>query len=349
MTVSSTENRIEYDGNGVTTDFAFPYRFLADADLKVYVDDVLLTLTTDYTVTGEGEDAGGTVSIIVPPPTGTDNVVILRDPAAVQELDLVENDPLPAEDLESALDLLTMLHQRQTDRLDRAVVLSDSDTGSSLVVPSLNDRINNLLGFDADGDLVAVVPADIDPVLVTPFIQTLLDDVDADEAQSTLGLPGLYALLNSPTFTGTPSAPTPATSDDSTKIATTEFVKDYAPAGTYTPTLTNGTNVDASTPYAWSYARVGGTLILGIALSVDATTANSVAVLTATLPPGFMSGNFTSDRQAGGSVQDMGFAGSVGGSGAVHSNNAAQTITLRLFPVVNTAREWRGSAVITLI
>ena len=34
-----------------------------------------------------------------------------------------------------------------------------------------------------------------------------------------------YALLASPTFTGTPAAPTPATSDNTTKIATTAFVK----------------------------------------------------------------------------------------------------------------------------
>lgn len=36
------------------------------------------------------------------------------------------------------------------------------------------------------------------------------------------------ANLASPTFTGTPSAPTPATSDNTTKIATTAFVKAQA-------------------------------------------------------------------------------------------------------------------------
>lgn len=36
----------------------------------------------------------------------------------------------------------------------------------------------------------------------------------------------LKAPIASPTFTGSPAAPTPATSDNSTKIATTEFVKD---------------------------------------------------------------------------------------------------------------------------
>ena len=35
-----------------------------------------------------------------------------------------------------------------------------------------------------------------------------------------------YAPLASPTFTGTPTAPTPAADDDSTKIATTAYVQD---------------------------------------------------------------------------------------------------------------------------
>jgi hypothetical protein len=35
-----------------------------------------------------------------------------------------------------------------------------------------------------------------------------------------------YAPTNSPAFTGTPSAPTPNEGDDSTKLATTEFVMD---------------------------------------------------------------------------------------------------------------------------
>jgi len=49
-----------------------------------------------------------------------------------------------------------------------------------------------------------------------------------------------YAPLNSPAFTGTPTAPTPAINDNSTEIATTAYVQNnlanYAPI--YSPTLT---------------------------------------------------------------------------------------------------------------
>lgn len=52
--------------------------------------------------------------------------------------------------------------------------------------------------------------------------------LDADLLDGQQG--SYYAPINSPTFTGTPAAPTPSTSDDSTKIATTAFVQDVVAA-----------------------------------------------------------------------------------------------------------------------
>lgn len=159
MTVASTENREVYNGNGVTVAFAFAHKFFANADLKVYVGNVLLTLTTDYTVSGAGDEAGGTVTFLVAPPAGTGNVVILRDPAATQERDFVENDPLPVEEVENALDLLTMLIQRLKELQGRSLTLADSDADASLRLPVLADRADKVLGFDSLGDLITVLPA----------------------------------------------------------------------------------------------------------------------------------------------------------------------------------------------
>lgn len=52
---------------------------------------------------------------------------------------------------------------------------------------------------------------------VTSSIQTQLDTLDTDKAD-----------LASPALTGTPTAPTPTAGDDSTQIATTEFVQSEA-------------------------------------------------------------------------------------------------------------------------
>lgn len=67
-----------------------------------------------------------------------------------------------------------------------------------------------------------------------------------------------FAPINSPVFTGAPQAPTPATNDNSAKLATTAFVTSklgsFAPLDspdfTGTPTAPTGTSGDASTQVA---------------------------------------------------------------------------------------------------
>lgn len=135
MTLSSTINRVSYSGNSSTTAFSFPYYFLKSADLVVISKvvstgvETLKVLTTDYTVTGAGVAAGGTVTMLVAPPTGT-KLTIFRSPSIIQEVDLVENDELPAESVEGALDLGQMVAQRISDRVDRAVRLTDGFAGT---------------------------------------------------------------------------------------------------------------------------------------------------------------------------------------------------------------------------
>lgn len=161
MTISSTTNRVSFAGNSSTTVFSFPYYFLANADLVVISKndttgvETTKTITTDYTVTGAGVPAGGSVTMLSAPATGT-TLVIYRDPAKVQDLDLVENDPMPAEEIEERLDKLTMIVQRLQDQIDRAITLTNgySGTFTNLKLPALIEaskllRINSgATGFD---------------------------------------------------------------------------------------------------------------------------------------------------------------------------------------------------------
>lgn len=136
MTVSSTTSRVSYSTNGSTTLFQFPYYFLEDEDLEVVLKnnstgaETILVLTTNYTVTGAGNAAGGSITTLSTYASGY-TLSIFRNPQVVQETDLEENDSLPAESLEKALDKLTMIAQRHDDLLERSVTLSDGTAAGS--------------------------------------------------------------------------------------------------------------------------------------------------------------------------------------------------------------------------
>lgn len=135
MTVSSTTSRNEYNGNAATTSFAYTFRILDEDHIAVYVDDVLQTITTDYTVTDVGVSGGGDIEFVAAPATGTANVIFLRSVPLTQETDYVENDPFPAESHEDALDKLTMITQQQQEQLDRALTFLPTSPVSSVTMP----------------------------------------------------------------------------------------------------------------------------------------------------------------------------------------------------------------------
>lgn len=88
----------------------------------------------------------------------------------------------------------------------------------------VNNSLSLALGINNEGDIAANIAL----LSAQSNIANLQIQVDALTVSTTNDLTtGLSskAPINSPTFTGTPAAPTPNTSDNSTKLATTAFVK----------------------------------------------------------------------------------------------------------------------------
>jgi hypothetical protein len=75
-----------------------------------------------------------------------------------------------------------------------------------------------------------------------------------------IGGPGAFALLNSPTFTGTPAAPTPSPGTNTTQLATTAFVTAAVSAGTAGVSSFNG-RTGTVTFQASDITGVGGALL----------------------------------------------------------------------------------------
>lgn len=160
MTVSSTTTKVSASGDGSTAAFNYTFKIFADSEMQVIIrsstgTETTKTLTTHYTVSGAGNDAGGTVTFTAGNiPASGETVVLRRNLALTQGTDYVENDPFPANSHEDGLDRLTMITQGIQEELDRAIKASKTNTISSVEFAiSAADRANKIFAFDGSGDL----------------------------------------------------------------------------------------------------------------------------------------------------------------------------------------------------
>lgn len=145
MTVSTEVDHNDYTGNGVTTSFPYTFRIFQKTDLLVQVVDLsenitVLTLDTDYSVTGAGTYSGGSVVLSSPLANGW-QISISRSLPVTQDTDLRNQGKFFAEVHEDAFDKLTMLIQQCFSFL-RLALRKPSFIAN--YYDALNNRIRNL-------------------------------------------------------------------------------------------------------------------------------------------------------------------------------------------------------------
>ena len=293
MTVSSTDNRKEHLGNGVTTSFGTsPVVFFDNADILVYAVvtatgvATLLTENTHYTLTG-GDGSTGTVdtsggSSPYGAPASTITLAIVREVAATQGSDLVNNDINDAGVLEDALDRLTMLAQQNKAAVERAARLADSDvSGADMELPT--PSASKLIGWNSDGDGLANYAASSlsDTIVPSAYMETLLDDTTAAAARTTLQAGSIYELLTSVAGTNTITAA--LAQSPAAYTAGDRFI--LIPANTNTGATTlnvtpsGGSALGAKNIFSFGAACVGGELIASVPVEVvyDGTQFNIIS------------------------------------------------------------------------
>lgn len=125
MTVSTIGSIAEFDTNGVTTNYPFYFKFLANEDLVVtYVNPAgvssVLTLGTNYTVNGAGNDLGGSI-VTTTALAGPGQLVVSREMDAYQQTSLRNQGKFLAETHEDVFDRLTMLIQQALSGFSRSL------------------------------------------------------------------------------------------------------------------------------------------------------------------------------------------------------------------------------------
>lgn len=142
MTIASSTHEIQYEGNGTTT--VFPYTFLAlDQEHLVVTHrdasgvETELTLTTDYTVSGVGEDAGGNVTLLGDAPEADEYLHIQRIMPLTQESALPPAGPFPPMTVERMADRNVMIAQQLDGFFERCIKAKTTTdiSGVSLVLP----------------------------------------------------------------------------------------------------------------------------------------------------------------------------------------------------------------------
>lgn len=152
----------------VTTGMETGFFFISNAHLRVILTKAstsisyVLAINTSYTVSGAGNEAGGTVTLTGVTvggitPAYNDTVTITRNVPFSQEVDYVPNAAFPASTQERALDQLTMLAQQVKAQATTALRFGEGENPGTIEAPNavadstvltLAGRKGKLLGFN---------------------------------------------------------------------------------------------------------------------------------------------------------------------------------------------------------
>jgi len=162
MTISTTTIKNSASGNGSTTAFTYSFKITAETEIQVIVKTdatgaesvrSIGTGSTNYSVSGVGSSSGGTVTFVTAP-TSAETVVLRRSTTQTQSMDLIDNDPMAADTIETAHDKSIAITQELQEQLDRSLKISRANTMTSTeFTTSATDRASKILAFDSSGEL----------------------------------------------------------------------------------------------------------------------------------------------------------------------------------------------------
>ncbi len=134
--ISTTTNRV--DAVGLGTAGPFPYTFMVydKTHLKVYVDSVLKTVDTHYTVSGVGVGSGNVTFTAGNYPAIAAIILIIRDVPLTQLVDYINHSAFDMDVLEKSFDYLTMISQQFNELVGRVVKLPVTSLVTGLTLPS---------------------------------------------------------------------------------------------------------------------------------------------------------------------------------------------------------------------
>lgn len=144
---------VRYVANGSQTIFSYPFPIFASEDLAVYFNGA--PQVSGFNVTSAGQTAGGTVVFDTAPVVGL--IVTLERRLPLERMtDFIEGGNFSAQAINNELDYLTGSVQQVGRDQTPMIRYSDHETPGEVTLPDRAVRANKALGFDGNGDPVAV-------------------------------------------------------------------------------------------------------------------------------------------------------------------------------------------------
>lgn len=197
--VADIDPFVQYTATASQTAFTYPFPIFADGDLVVYDNETLQVLTTDYTVSGEGNDTGGTVTFTSGRTAGH-VITIYRDVAMERTTDFAQNGPRRSADINDEFDRMTMYMQQLKRDIGRAVrvALTNQQDGDDLVLDSAFEGM--YLYVNEDGELEPAAAISV-TTLTQSIIGQLLNPQTSTESSAAV-TPSTYASVSGPLIDG---------------------------------------------------------------------------------------------------------------------------------------------------
>lgn len=128
--VFDNEPRDQYTASASQTAFTYSFAIFVDSDLVVYDNDTLMALSTDYTVSGAGDDNGGTVTFVVGRTAGH-VITIYRDLPIERTTDFQQNGPNLSASMNDELDRITLVQQQLASEIGRSLRVTQRSIATS--------------------------------------------------------------------------------------------------------------------------------------------------------------------------------------------------------------------------
>jgi hypothetical protein len=153
IAINPVTRRVQFTGNTGTGPYAFNFNILQSSDIVVYKNNVLLTETTDYTVSIAVNGTGNitlTAALVL-----ADILTIIGGRELSRTTDFVTAGDLLASSLNEQLDSNVIMSQQLDERFGRTIKAQPGDEDATLDLPVVADRANRILSFDQSGNLLA--------------------------------------------------------------------------------------------------------------------------------------------------------------------------------------------------